>query len=775
MKRTVQKVAVLGAGVMGSGVAALLASAGMRVVLLDIVPNELTGQEQSLGITTASPEFRNKYAKAGLDRILNPKSGMLYSQEHGALISIGNMSDNMDMISDCDWIIEAVFENLDVKKQVMNQIAACRKQGSIISTNTSGVSVKEIVKDMPDEFRGHFLGTHFFNPPKIMRLFEMIITEDTLPEVTELMTELAQDILGKVVVFAKDTPNFIANRIGLYSLLDTMRLGDVYGYDIPTMDQLTGQVIGRPKSGTYRTCDMIGLDLLISSANTVSSNVNDPQEQERFKVPEILADLVKQGAFGDKVRRGFYTRTAGRELMYWNPKAKEYQKSGSATPEPVKKALASANTYEAIVYGDAPENKLVWELIRNVVLFSAAKVPEIADDYKMIDQAMIWGYNWRKGPFQIWDAIGVERSVARMKQEGCIIPAWVEARLSEGKTMFYDKIGEASPYIKLADKTAPPVISNEDASLRDIGDGVLCLEFHSKGNTITNNTMNILRAAIEELDKDWAGMVIGNRGKNFSTGANLGWIASVIDDKRWDTISDMVVGLQSADMALKYAPKPVVAAPFAMTLGGGAECAMHCFCALPHADTNMGLVETGVGLIPGGGGCKEYLVKSFARVRGQKRQDLIPELQNAWRGIFKADVSRNAFDAIAKGLISDTSKVIMNPDALLDTAKDKVLELAKGYKVPAPAAVPLLGDYGRAILLEELNNMYLGGFVSEYDVHIAKKLAFVLTGGRAVTGTVADENCILELEREAFVSLCGEVKTRQRIAYMLSNGKPLKN
>jgi len=775
MARAIQKVAVLGAGTMGSGVAALLAGVGMRVVLLDVVPGELSNDEKKLGMSADNPAFRNKYAKAGLDRILNPKLGMLYSKEQGALISIGNMTDNMDMISDADWIIEAVLENLDVKKRVMKQVADHRKPGSIVSTNTSGVSIRRIAEDMPDEFRSHFLGTHFFNPPKIMRLFEMITTEDTAPDVTEYMKKFAEDTLGKVVVFAKDTPNFIANRIGLFAILDAIRLGDKYGYNIPMVDQLTGQVIGRPRSGNCRTCDMIGLDLLISSANTVSSNIDDIQEKEWFTPPALLSDLVAQCAYGDKTRRGFYTRDANRQTLYWNPEANEYQKSEPVVLESVQKALASANTYETMVYGDAPENQYVWEAVRNVLLFSASKVPEIADDYKMIDKAVVWGYNWKKGPFQIWDAIGVERSVARMKQDGCTIPAWIEDRITAGNTVFYDADVEASPYIKLSDKAAPPIVSNEAASLRDIGDGVLCLEFHSKGNTITNDTMKILRAAIEELDKDWIGMVIGNQGKNFSTGANLGWIASVIDEKRWDTISDMVVGLQSANMALKYAPKPVVAAPFAMTLGGGAECVMHCCHVLPHADMSMGLVEAGVGLVPGGGGCKEYLVKSFARVRGQKRQDLIPELQNAWRGIIKASVSANAFDAAAKALISDESKVVMNPDALLDVAKESVLVLAKGYIAPAPASIPLLGDYGRAILLEELNNMYAGGFISEHDAHIGKKTAFVLTGGGAVTGTVSDEQYILDLEREAFVSLCGEEKTRQRIAHMLNTGKQLKN
>jgi len=771
-----QNVAVLGAGVMGSGIVGLLASVGLRVVLLDVVPGELDEEDKARGLTKDSPQFRNKLSNAALDRILNPKTGMLYKKENANLITIGNMTDNMDMISDCDWIIEVVVERLDVKKQVMNQVEKYRRPGCIISSNTSGVSIREIAKDMSKEFREHFLGTHFFNPPRYMRLFEIIALKDTLPAVRECIVNLARNTLGKGVVFAKDTPNFIGNRIASSSSAEVMRLMMRYDFNIPTVDQLTGQVMGKPKSATFGTADLVGLDVFTSVAGNVVSSMNDPKEKERFTHPEFVHELVRAGALGNKAKHGFYKRLSKKETLFWDYKTKEYKPFQPTMPEAVKKALASVNKFESIVYGDAPENKFVWDLTKALLLYCASKVPEITDDFKMIDKAMTWGYNWEKGPFQIWDAIGPERSISRMNAEGDIVPAWVDKRLKDSGGRFYSGSSEDFPYIKLDSKATPVVATNEDATLRDIGDGVLCLEFHSKGNSISDKTMDILRTAIEELNNDWVGLVIGNRGKHFSAGASLVGIATLAKGKKWDLILEHVKVLQSVNMALKYALKPVVAAPFGMTVGGGAECVLHSSFVVPHAETYMGLVEVAVGLVPSGGGCKECILRSAERAGGVNLKSMLPVLRNTWRSIVSGTVSSSAFDAVDKGFLRRDTRILLNPDALIDEAKKKVIELAgKGYLPPVPAKVILLGDYGRAVLLSEIEAMRGGGFMSEYDMHIAKKVALILTGGNAVTGTIADEQYILDLEREAFVSLCGEEKTQERIMHMLENGKPLRN
>lgn len=777
MVNSIQKVAILGAGVMGCGIAGLLASVGMRVILLDVVPSvEPDQKEQALGLTKDSPMFRNKFAKAGLDRITNPKTAMLYSMDKANLISIGNMTDNMDMISDCDWILEVVVERLDVKKQVMENVDKFRKPGSIVSTNTSGVSIKGISEDMPKKFREHFLGTHFFNPPRYMRLFEMTPLEDTLPEVIEAMENLARNTLGKGVVYAKDTPNFIGNRIASCSSTAVLKLMLKYGFDIPLIDQLTGPVMGKSKSATFGTADIVGLDIFSNVAGNVANCFDDPEEKERFTHPDFVQERIQAGALGNKAKHGFYKRISKKEKAFWNYKTKAYEPFQPTVPESVKKALASSNKYETMVFGDTPENNFVWDHTKALLLYSASKVPEITDDFKMIDKAMVWGFNWEKGPFQIWDAIGPQRAITRMKEEGDSIPEWVEKLLVENDGMFYGSTKEASLYIALDEKIIPPVAMNEDSSLHDIGDGVLCLEFHTKGNSISDKTMDMIRIAVEKLNEEWVGLVIGNRGKNFSAGASLDGIYSLATGNKWDTISSNIIKLQSVNMMLKYAPKPVVSAPFGMTLGGGAECVLHTAAAVPYAETYMGLVEVGVGLVPSGGGCKERLVQAFDRVGGTKRQALLPALRNTWYGIATGAVTTNAFEAIDKGLMKKETKVIMNRDVLIDEAKAKVLELAKNnYMPPVPDKVMLLGDYGRAVILGEIEGMRGGGFISEYDMHLSKKVAYILSGGNAVTGTMSDEQYILDLEREAFVSLCGEEKTQERIAHMLKTGKPLRN
>lgn len=778
MSKVIHRAAVLGAGVMGSGIAALLAAAGVQVTLLDVVPKQLDEKEIAKGLTEASPAFRNRLSQAGYDRIKNLRTGMLYEKSQLANITVGNMTDDMDSLAECDWIIEVVLERLDIKRSVMQQVAAHRKPGSIVSSNTSGVSINAICQGLDKEFRAHFLGTHFFNPPRYMRLFEIIPTDGTSPEVVQTMARFAEEELGKVVVYAKDTPNFVGNRVGVYAAMRPMQLMEAYGYNIPTVDFLTGPVIGRPKSASYKTADMVGLDIMLNVAGNVLENAADPAEQALYAPPAFAKDLVAAGALGDKVKCGFYQKKVvdGKKItLAYDPATKTYQPLTAEEFPSVKTALKSPNKYAAMAYGDSKESRFVWDVLKSALLYAARLIPEIADDYTMVDKALVAGFNWELGPFQIWDKLDVRKSVDRMKAEGDEIPAWVEQRLAEGKTTFYDEAGTKSRFLRVS--ASPVLEQNGSAALHDLGDGVLGLEFKSKGNAIDPDTLTMIHRGVELLGgNDWVGMVLGNEGKNFSAGASLNYIGQQAEAGNWDALRKQIRNLQKASMALKYAPRPVVAAPFGSTLGGGCELTMHSAAATPHAETYLGLVEAGVGLLPAGGGCKELLVRTVALCGDTSKMGMLNPVKRAWKLIATGAVCTGGFDAVAKGFLSRDTHVVMNRDLLIEAAKRRVLELAAwGFHPAATAQVPVLGEYGRASIIYELEGMEKGGFVSAYDAVIAKKIAYVMTGGGLPAGTIVTEQHLLDLECEAFLSLCGEEKTRQRIAHMLTTGKPLRN
>ncbi len=779
MKFNINKVVVLGAGVMGAGIAAHIAGAGIPVCLLDIAPKELNEKEKAKGLTLDSSAVRNRFAKAGKDRVTNPKNRAIYDKDFGDMIEVGNFSDNMDMIKDCDWIIEVIVENLDIKKNFMKQINEYRKPGAIVSSNTSGVSINKIVEDMPLEFSRHFLGTHFFNPPRYMKLFELIPGNDTLTELVEFMTDFGTKRLGKGVVMAKDTPNFIGNRIGTYAIVNTIQLMEEYGYNIPQIDQLTGTAIGRPKSATFRTLDMVGLDIFHHVAGNVIKNIDNEEENIRFTISEFVINLIEKGHLGDKTRQGFYKKLKtekGKQTLVWDIEKEEYIPLVKEKVEAVEEALKSANKYETLVYGGREENKFVWEAIKNVLLYSAGKVPEIADDYREIDNAIMWGFNWELGPFAIWDSIGFEKSVGRMKAEGETIPGWIEERLASGQTKFYDESSLETPYITITSAENKTVRANKDAALVDIGDGVLCLQFKSKGNTVTDEVMDMMYEAVEEAEKNYRGLVIGNQSKNFSAGANLMLVSKLASEKKWKELEDMVSKFQSANMAIKYCKKPVVAAPHGMTLGGGAEITMHSHSVSAHAETYMGLVEVGVGLVPAGGGTKELLVRSIENLGKVNNGEMLSHLRKAWESIATAKVSSSAHDAIKKGYIRKYDDVVMSKEYLIDEAKAKVLYLGEsGFRPLQKKLIKVLGTSGKASLQYVIDFMLNGGFISEYDAHIANKVAHILTGGEVPAGINVTEEQILELEKEAFVSLCGEEKTLQRIEHMLRKGRPLRN
>ncbi|GAA0181438.1 3-hydroxyacyl-CoA dehydrogenase/enoyl-CoA hydratase family protein [Clostridium sediminicola] len=778
MNFNINKVAVLGSGVMGAGIAAHIAGAGIPVCLLDIAPRELTEKEKAKGLTLESPKVRNRIVQAGKDRVTNPKNKAIYDKDMGDMIQVGNFTDNMDMLKDCDWVIEVIVENLEIKKNFMKQISEYIKPDAIVSSNTSGVPINEIIKDLPLEFRQRFMGTHFFNPPRYMKLLELIEGNDTLPELVEFIDDFGTKRLGKGIVMAKDTPSFIANRIGIFAMINVVQLAEKYGYSVGKVDQLTGTIIHRPKTGTFRLIDLVGLDLMSMAARNFIEKVKN--EKEEYTYPEFFVKLVDMGHFGDKTRQGFYKKVKtekGNQTLVWDYNKEEYVPLVKEKIEAIDNVKKEANKLKALVFGEAEENKFVWNVIKNILLYSARNIPEIADDYKDVDNAMMWGYNWTKGPFAVWDEIGFEESVKKMKQEGETIPAWIEERLANGQTKFYNESSLETPYITISAPKNNVIKENEGGALVDIGDGVLCLQFKSKSNAITDELIDMMYAAVEEVERNYKGLVIGNQSKNFSVGANLMKVAGLAGDKKWNEIMTFADKLQKANMLLKYCKKPVVAAPYGMTLGGGAEVAMHAHRVTAHAETYMGLVEVGVGLIPAGGGTKELLMRSIEDLGKVSNGEMISHVKKAWETIVMGGkVSSSAHDAIKKGYIRKSDRVVMNKDYLISEAKKEVLALADaGFRPLQKKLIPVLGTNGKALLQYAAISMVEGGFMSEYDAHIANKIAWVLSGGDVPVGVKVTEQQILELEKEAFVSLCGEEKTLQRIENMLKTGRALRN
>ena len=778
MSFNINKVAVLGAGVMGAGIAAHFAGVGIPVYLMDIVPKELTEQEKAKGLTLQDSVVRNRFAQLGKDKAIHKKSRMLYDPKFADLITVGNFTDDLERLSECDWIIEVIVENLDIKKGFMQEIAKYRRPGSIVSSNTSGVSIHEIVEGMPDEFKSHFLGTHYFNPPRYMKLLELIPHEDTRPELISFLADFGTHQLGKGIVMAKDTPNFIGNRIGTFAIANAVQLMDQYGYSFSQVDQLTGPVIGRPKSATFRTIDMVGVDIFKHVAGNVIASVDDQEEVQRFQLPAYIDDMIENRQLGNKTKMGFYKveKTGGaRRILEWNPKQVTYSENKPEKFNSVRQAMKSSNKYQAMIDGETKENQYVWETLKNVLLYSANRVPEIADDYREIDKAMRWGFNWEMGPFEIWDQLGVKETVSRMVEEGETIPDWINKRIENDEERFYETEASENPYITLAAMKDRVVAENAGASLIDLGDGVACLNFKSKSNAVTEDVMDMIHEAVRIVEKDFKGLVIGNQGKNFSVGADLTMIGGYAQAQDWDKIHATVNKFQSANMALKYCRKPIVAAPFGMILGGGAEIALHAHAVVASVESYMGLVEAGVGLVPGGGGTKELMLRSVEHLGKATFGNALPHVRNAWETIAMAKVSGNAYEAIRNGMMRESDRIVMNQDYLIDYAKEYVLHMSESFMPLVKEKVSVLGTSGYASLQYVTDFMKKGGFISAYDKRIADQTAFIMTGGNVPSGTQVTEDHLLRLEREAFVQLCKEENTLERIEHMMKTGKPLRN
>jgi 3-hydroxyacyl-CoA dehydrogenase len=802
MNYKIKKAAVLGAGVMGSAIAAHLANVGIPSFLLDIVPQELTEAEKKKKLTLESPEVRNRFAIMGKKRVQESSPASLYWKEDAELITVGNFEDHLSWVNQADWIIEAIIEDLEAKRILLKRILPFLKEKTVVSSNTSGISINSMCEGLPRDFEERFLGTHFFNPPRYMKLLEIIPAKSASQTIVEKMADLGEKILGKGVVYAKDTPNFIANRIGSFAISTVIKTMVEDGYRIEEVDQITGPVMGRPKSATFRTLDLVGLDVSAQVRKNLLENLPE-KEREYFQAPSFLQEMVTKQWLGQKTKQGFYKRVKqeGKEetlvLDYEKLDYRPQEKVNLPSVEMAKNIDDVRERVRTLVTNPDRGGQFAWKVLKKTLLYSAEKIPEVADDVLSIDRGMKWGYNWELGPFEIWDAIGLKSSIKRMEKEGDKIPALVERILSKDHSSFYGKrdgqllffdmrvdqyreIEEKPEIILLASlkERKKTVLSNPGASLIDLGDGVACLEFHSKMNTIGTDTLQIMRESLKEVGEKFEGMVIGNQGENFSAGANLMLILFEIQDENWDDVEASVKAFQDILMAIKYFEKPVVAAPFGLTLGGGCELCLSSDAVRASAETYIGLVEVGVGLIPSGGGTKEMVIRSTEGIPARVTDaDLFPFIRNTFETVATAKVATSAKEAQKIGFMRPTDRITINRDYLIRDAKETVLHLVKeGYRPPrAHQKIKVIGEKGLALLQMGLFYMREGGYISEYDEHVGKKLAYIFSGGNLPDGSEVTEQYLLDLEREAFMSLCGEPKTQARMEHMLKTGRPLRN
>ncbi|GAA3404511.1 3-hydroxyacyl-CoA dehydrogenase NAD-binding domain-containing protein [Paenibacillus hodogayensis] len=795
--RTIRTAAVIGSGVMGAGIAAHLANAGVRVRLLDRVPERLTAQEEAAGRSLEHPDVRNRLAADALARLSRTNPAPFYDERYASRIEPGNVEDEWERLAEADWIIEAITERLELKQALLARLEAVWTPGAVVSSNTSGISIEAMAQSVGEPMRRHFLGTHFFNPPRYMPLVELIPGAATEAGIVAEMKEWLEIRLGKGVVVAKDTPNFIANRIGTFGLLATLSLMAEKGYSVEEIDAVTGPALGRPKSATFRTLDLVGLDTFVHVADNVAGRAVDPEERRAFAVPAILTDLVSRGWLGEKSGQGYYKKVKsdqGSRILALDPAAMDYrpaQTIRSASLDAAKAANGAAAKCRALLSGGDRYSQLAWDVLKRTLAYAADKAFEIADSIADVDKAMRLGFNWELGPFELWDAIGLRQSAARMDAEGVALPEWVTNWLAEGNETFYSRREGALLYAHNGDRAVwrePPehlslralksagrtVLSNGGASLVDIGEEVACLEFHSPNNAIGADILGLIRSSVEEVRRNYRGLVIANEGRNFCVGANLMLLLMEAQEEEWDEVDRIIRLFQTAMLELKRLEKPVVAAPHRMTLGGGVEACMAADRVVAHAETYYGLVEAGVGLIPAGGGTKEMALR--AALSAGADGELQTAVNRAFETIGMAKVSGSAPDAQWLGLLRGTDRSVMSRDRQLYEARRAVLELERdGLDAPGDSLIRVVGREGKAVLQLAALTMREGGYISEHDCKIAGKLAHVLSGGDVPAGAAVSERYLLDLEREAFLSLCGEPKTRARMQHMLAKGKPLRN
>ncbi|NMC72617.1 MAG: 3-hydroxyacyl-CoA dehydrogenase/enoyl-CoA hydratase family protein [Myxococcales bacterium] len=806
MSRKIEKAAVLGAGIMGSGIAAHLANCGIRTVLLDIVPPELTEEDRKKGLTRESPEFRNRFAANGLANAIKNKKPIpaFYHDGFADLVRTGNLEDHLEWLKDCDWVVEVVVENLEIKRKLFERIEPFVRPGAIVSSNTSGISIRSMIEGRGAAFRKNFLVTHFFNPVRFMRLLELVPGEDTDPAVVEAMAEFGTNVLGKGVVFGKDTTNFVGNRIGIYGLIRTVREMLDQGYTIEEADAIVGEPMGRPKTAAFRTVDMVGLDTVVHILHNCYDTLPDDEEREIFRVPPFIQTMIERKQFGDKTKGGFYKKLKGegkKDVLVLDHTTGEYrekQKVRFDSLGAVRNIEDPGERLKQLLTHDDRAAKFAWNVLRDSLIYSGNRVGEICDDIVQIDNAMKWGYNWALGPFEAWDAIGVKAACERMQRDGKKLPKIAEALLAAGFTSFYktekgrryffdgtsrsykpvaeDALTIRLPLLKQQDRV---VAHNDSATLYDMGDGVLCCEFHTKMNSIDQDIISQLNHGLDLLDRDdrWIGMVLGNHGEAFCAGANVFALIMAAQQGLWDQVEGVVKAFQDVNQRLKYSRKPTVAAPFAMTLGGGAELSMACNRICAHADLFMGLVEVGVGLIPGGGGHKEMLIRHLEGIPEQAQNvNPIPFLQAAFQNIGMAKVSMSAHEAQALKFLRPSDIVVTNKEHLLGRAKRAVQAMwLEGFTPPRMRKLRLPGEMIYATFQMVLDSMCKQHQITEHEQLMAGKIAWVLSGGKTSINVEVSEQYLLDLEREAFCFLLGTAKTQERIQHFLMKGKPLRN
>jgi 3-hydroxyacyl-CoA dehydrogenase len=803
---------------MGARIAAHLANAGVPCYLLDIRPAELTAEETARKLTAESPEVRNCIVRAGFEAAKKSRPAAFFTPEGARLISIGNFDDNLAWCAEADWIIEVVAENLDIKRKLLERVEQYRRPGALVTTNTSGLPVRLIAEGRSEDFRRHWAGTHFFNPPRYMKLVEVIPGPDTRPEAIAVLGEFCDRVLGKGVVVAKDTPNFIANRIGTFSMLNVLALMQELDMTVEEVDACTGPAVGWPKSATFRTADIVGLDVLVHVVRNIYENAAGDEMRERYRVPALVEDMMKRGWLGEKTGSGFYKRVKGgegKEILTLDWKSMDYRPRAKARLGSIEAGKSIEDTRERLreLLGPALSGRdgdkgarFLWRSVSEMCLYAARRIPEIADNVVDVDRAMRWGFAWEMGPFEIWDAAGVEAMARRIEQEGRPVPPLVSGLLASGRKSFYRSDAGRKFYFDLASKgereeTLPAgvivldrlrqagrvVEGNAGASLVDLGDGVVCCEFHSKMNSIGADTVQMLHAGLKRLKSDFEAMVIANQASNFCVGANLMLVLMLAQEQEWDEVHLAVRQFQQVNLALKHAPKPVVAAPFGMSLGGGCEIPLHAARIQAAAETYIGLVEVGVGLIPAGGGTKEMVVRANEHARSVNPSgadgsdlDLFHAMKPVFEQIAMAKVATSAEEARGFGYLRPSDAISMNKDRQVADAKALALELVReGYRpAHAPPNEPSIRVLGEQFLTGAklaAHMMLRGHYISEYDAHVARKLANILAGGPLSAPQVVSEQYLLDLEREAFVSLCGERKTQERMAHTLKTGKPLRN
>ena len=811
MPRQIEKVGVIGAGVMGATIAAHMANVGLQTVLLDIIPPKMPAELAKKGAKEDSKAFRNYFSSKGLQGALKSRPASFYIPEDAELITIGNLEDDLNLLADCDWVVEVVIERLDIKIDLLSKLEKVVKPEAIVSTNTSGISVAAMSQHLSADFQERFLGTHFFNPPRYMKLFEIIAGPQTKPQVIADMAWLAEYKLGKGVVYAKDTPNFIANRIGTFGIGYVGHLIDEMDLTFEEVDALTGTVLGRPKMATFKLGDLVGLDVIGHVSDNVYEGAPDDERRQFFQKPQWLQDVLAKGWLGNKTKGGLYKRVKDekgkKKTLVLDRKTMEYRdpiKPKFASLAEAKQQGGSSAKLKTLFYGKDKAAQFTFKSQTEGLIYAANRIPEISDDIVNIDNAMKWGFNWKLGPFETWDALDLPKSVAKMKEAGYAIPAWVEEMLAGGNASFYKKeAGElfyydipAKAYKKV--EISPNIIllsslkdrqkkvdGNSGATLIDLDDGVACLEFHTKMNSLGPDVIAMIHKAADIVEKDFQGLVVANHGTNFCVGANLMMVLFAAQEEEWDELEFMVKRLQDGLMRLKYLSKPVVSAPHQMALGGGCEVCLHSDRVVAAAETYMGLVEVGVGVLPAGGGTKEMLIRNtsqrlFKVEKGgiyPKQIPLLPFVARTFETIAMAKVATSAKEAIKMGFMRPTDKVSINADYRIKMAKDNVLAMnLAGYTAPRPLTnIRVMGRDAVATFQYVLYNMHKAGWVTDHDITVATKVAWVLTGGEVLPETEVSEQYLLDLEREAFVSLCGTRQTQDRMSHMLKTGKPLRN